>query len=250
MLAAAAIPLAAGGAIVRSAVTGDRTRQAIAEGTDLDPEAIGPQQFGEYALLPVGVLPEPVGPLPTAGPYGELNVFTATMLAEMALNEEGLPRSALLADPGSLEPVREPCVAEIPAVLIDLDPGEELMSLTGASRPNPSLVGVIDALRRQGVAIAWITDREPTDAGAIRARMLATGLDPTGRDPLFVQRYPGEVKQSRREALLESHCIIAIAGDDRRDFDDLYTYLRDPSFAVGLEEMIGDGWFLIPNPLD
>ncbi len=109
---------------------------------------------------------------------------------------------------------------------------------------------MIDDLRRQGVTIAWITDREPQDAGTIRARLLEAGLDPTGRDPLFVQRYPGELKQARRRALLETHCLLAIAGDDRRDFDDLYLYLLDPASALSLEAMIGDRWFLIPNPLD
>lgn len=248
VLAVAAVPLAAGGAIVRSAVDGERTRQAIAEGTDIDPDAIAVSSLGQYAVLPGGVLPAPVAPVPTAGALGSFNTFASNTLAQ--LNDGERVYSAMLADPGSLQPTRKPCEAEIPAVLIDLDPADGLMPLGTATAPDPSLVSVIENLRRSDVAIAWITDREPTDAGPIRQSLLQSRLDPTGRDPLFVQRYPGELKQARRQALLETHCLIAIAGDDRRDFDDLFTYLRDQTFASALEPMIGEGWFIIPNPLD
>ncbi|MDE1468518.1 hypothetical protein [Aurantiacibacter sp. D1-12] len=245
VLAAAAIPLAAGGAIVGSQAFGERTAQAIAEGTDIDPETITEASFGQYALVPGGVLPEPVAALPSSGAYGDWHSFT---LSQLGADASGL--SALLDDPASLEPTRSPCEAEVPAVLIDLDPEDGLMGLDSTALPSPELRAVLDNFRRQGVAIAWITDREPTDAGRIRTLLLGSRLDPTGRDPLFVQRFPGEGKQARRQALLETHCVIAIAGDTRADFDDLYTYLIDQSFAGGLEPMIGDGWFIIPTPLD
>ncbi len=246
VLAAAAIPIAAGGAIVGSQAFGERTAQAIAEGNSIDPETIEEISFGQYALLPGGVMPEPVAPLPTSGAYADWHGFTLDRLAEDA----AVGTSALLDDPASLEPVTKACKAEVPAVLIDLDPAEGLMALDTASQPEPALRAILDNLRGQGVAIAWITDREPTDAGRIRDILLGSRLDPTGRDPLFVQRFPGESKQERRQALLETHCLIAIAGDERADFDDLYTYLRDPTFAAGLEAIIGEGWFLIPTPLD
>ncbi len=245
MLAAAAVPLAAGGMVVRNAVTGERTRQAIAEGTDIDPALLEDASLADYAIVPTGVLPEPVGAAASRGLYAEFGAFTAT-----ALSADHVEFSALLADPASLEPTRAACEADIPAVLIDLDPAGGLLALENGSMPVPGLVSTIEDLRRQGVAIAWITDREPTDAARIRQRLLETRLDPTGRDPLFVQRYPGELKQDRRQALLETHCLIAIAGDERSDFDELYSYLIDPTLAAGLEPMFGDGWFLIPTPLD
>jgi len=246
ILAAAAVPLLATGAVVGNAVLGERTRQAIAEGNEIDPDSIAIASLGQYALVESGELPAPVAPAPLDGAYADLRVHTFTALAA---GMEG-QFSALLADPTSLQPTRAQCEAEVPAILIDLDPADALMALDGRVERYPALVPTLDALRSQGVAIAWITDREPQDAGAIRRRLIESRLDPTGRDPLFVQRFPGEGKQERRQALLETHCVIAIAGDERRDFDDLYLYLIDQSSAGGLEPMIGDGWFLIPNPLD
>ena len=246
VLAAAAVPLLATGAVVRTAVTGERTRQAIAEGNEIDPESIALASLGQYALVESGELPAPLPAAPVDGPYDDLRIHA---FAALAGGMEG-QFSALLADPTSLQPTRAQCEAEVPAILIDLDPAEGIVPLDATSFPDPSLVALLDTLRSQGVAIAWITDREPQDAGAIRQRLFETRLDPTARDPLFVQRFPGELKQERRRALLETHCLIAIAGDDRRDFDDLYLYLIDQSSAGGLEPMIGDGWFLIPNPLD
>ncbi|KLI64913.1 hypothetical protein [Aurantiacibacter marinus] len=246
VLAAAAVPLLATGAVVRNAVTGERTRQAIAEGNAIDPDSIAVASLGQYALVEGSLLPAPVAAAPIDGPFGELRMHA---LAALAAGMDG-QFSALLANPASLQPTRSQCEAGVPAILIDLDPIGGLVQLSGTNAQNSPLVPLLDALRREGVAVAWITDREPQDAGAIRQRLLETRLDPTARDPLFVQRYPGELKQSRRQALLETHCPIAIAGDDVRDFDDLYLYLIDPSSAGGLEPMIGDGWFLIPNPLD
>lgn len=245
------IPLAAGGAIIGGTAFGERTAQAISEGNTIDPEAIGQTSFSEYAIVPGGVLPAPSGPLPRTGRYGALFVHVDSALSRMAGEDNSEPlASALLENPASLQPTRAPCEADVPAVLIDLDPADGLMALEETAAPSPGFIAVLESFRRQGIAIAWITDREPTDAARIRERLLQTRLDPTGRDPLFVQRYPGEQKQARRRALLETHCILAIAGDNRADFDDLYIYLRDQTSAAGLEPMIGEGWFIIPTPLD
>ena len=100
------------------------------------------------------------------------------------------------------------------------------------------------------MAIGWITDLAHGDARAVRARLRASGLDPAGQDAFFVRRYPRESKQERRRAIGTTHCVLAIAADGREDFDNLYQHLRDPAGAAPLEAMLGDGWFLIPNPLD
>ena len=245
VLAAAAVPVLAGGALVGSTAFGDRTRQAIAEGNEIDPESIAANSLAEYAAAPQGLAFAPAAVLPRTGAYADLLVFT-----NRAIGEREEAQSALLADPTMLQPERAPCEEDLPAVLIDLDPGEGVMALDGEAMPSGELLGTLEEFRRQGIAIAWMTDREPTDASRIRNILLETGLDPTARDPLFVQRFPGETKQARRRALLETHCLIAIAGDDRRDFDDVYTYVLDQSSTAPLEPMIGAGWFLISTPLD
>ena len=53
-----------------------------------------------------------------------------------------------------------------------------------------------------------------------------------------------ERKQTRRDALAKTHCIVAILGDERADFDELYLYLKDRDAVVPPDAIIGNGWFL------
>lgn len=162
----------------------------------------------------------------------------------------GLPMpSAVLADPTTLQPVRRPCTGNSPTVVIDLDPAGGLVPLSGPLGINNTLARVLTELRARDVNIAWVTDRSPLDARAVRDRLVASGLDPDSQDSLYVERYPGETKQSRREAIGQTSCIIAVAGDERADFDDLYNFLIDYSDARALEPMMGTGWFIIDNPV-
>ena len=246
-MALAVVPIAAsGGLLARSALSGERTRQAITEGNAIEPEQVDFATYAEFTVLDATELPAPVASLPTSGPFAAFRSYTLAALDA----EEGEREAALLENPSSLRNAKVPCRKDVPAVLVDLDPAGGMVPLAAGAAPDPALVAVLDDLRRRNVAVAWMTDREPTEAGAIRAMLLNTRLDPTGRDPLFVQRYPGETRQERRRALLETHCLIAIAGDERADFDDLYTYLRDQSAAAPLEAMLGAGWFIVPTPLD
>ncbi|GGD63215.1 hypothetical protein GRI62_12755 [Erythrobacter arachoides] len=253
-VALAIVPIAAsGGLLARSALTGDRTREAITVGTDIDPETVDFASYAAFTVLDTSELPAPAATIPDDGPLGAFHAFAARALPDADPDAAARPAerySALLQNPSALRPSLAACQQEVPAVLLDLDPAGGLMPTAMGAAPNPALVAVLDDLRRRNVAIAWMTDREPTEAGRIRELLLSTGLDPTGRDPLFVQRYPGETKQARRRALLETHCPIAIAGDERTDFDDLYAFLLDQSAAGPLEAMLGSGWFLIPAPLD
>ena len=57
-------------------------------------------------------------------------------------------------------------------------------------------------------------------------------------------------KQERRREVSKTHCVVAIAGDTRADFDELYLYLKDRSAAQPLEELVGAGWFLTPLPIE
>ena len=245
--AALVAPIAAGGAIVRSAVTGERSRQALVEGTDIAVESVGEQAFAELAVAQAQVQPvaAAAAAIPSRGPLAGFYTY-----AGRQLSEEAEPQSAILADPTKLEPARAPCRTELPAVLVDLDPEGGMVSLSSLEKADPALVATLADLRARGVAVAWMTDRTPEEAGLVRARLRESGLDTAGRDPLFVQRYPGERKQARRSALGETHCVIAILGDARADFDDLYDYIRDPAVALPLEELYDNGWFLIDDPLE
>ena len=157
--------------------------------------------------------------------------------------------SAMLATPGTLAPATAECSVHPAAVLIDLDPGKDVLDPATAIHADPRLAGTLAALRAEGIEVAWLSGNTADQAGAVRRALKASGLDPDGRDELALLRYPEERKQTRREDLAKEFCVVAIAGDQRSDFDELFQYLKDPAAAAPLEPLIGNGWFLIPQPL-
>ncbi|RIV86759.1 hypothetical protein [Aurantiacibacter zhengii] len=180
----------------------------------------------------------------TAAGYGPLRNYALRTLGG------GLPLpSAMLADPTSLQPIRRDCEGNSPTVVIDLDPAGGVVPIAGPLALNNQLARILADLRLRDVQIAWITDRGPIDARAVRDRLVASGLDPQSQDSLYVERYPGETKQARRAALAQTQCVIALAGDERSDFDDLYNFIIDEGDARNLELLLGNGWFLIENPV-
>lgn len=187
---------------------------------------------------------------PVSTDFRAYDVFYGYVEQQSRRDPVGNPRqSALLASPGSLSPRRTDCSIRPPAVLVDLDPAGSAMSLTNGQRPDPALTQILLSLRLQEIEIFWISQRPALDAGAIRRALVASGLDPQGRDGLLLMRREDDRKQIRRQELGETHCLLAIAGDERADFDELYLYLKDKSAAQPLEELIGAGWFLTPLPL-
>lgn len=157
--------------------------------------------------------------------------------------------SAFLADRASLRPDRAPCGAGEPTVLIDLDPEGATFDPTNASRAAPRLSSALAQIRAAGIRIAWISRNAQGQVGAIREALNRSGLDLENADELLLMRYPEDRKQTRREDLAASSCLIAIAGDERADFDELFEYLINPEAAATLDPLIDSGWFIIPPPL-
>ncbi|MEO0589045.1 MAG: hypothetical protein AAFZ11_00645 [Pseudomonadota bacterium] len=139
------------------------------------------------------------------------------------------------------------CADAKPTVLIDLDPAGSLYAPNTALLPSKQLSDGLDQLRAQGVDVAWISAASAGYAGDIRAALNDSDLDPGSTDTLILMRYPGDRKQTRRLALATRSCLVAIAGDERADFDELYDHLKEPDAALALEKLISDGWFLIPS---
>jgi hypothetical protein len=260
--AAALVPVAAGGLILGTQVDGAREGEPTtsASAAEITAPVLAPQP--EKPGTPQAATTPPTGsPVPETGSLvylpagtsmpapGEFGAFVEQVIAEVEADEE--PRqSALLVAPEQIAPELSACEAEPSAVLIDLDPAGKLALISGAAPTAPVLAQQLNRLRASDVAVVWISDHPASQAAALRERLNETGLDPAGSDPLLLMRYPGETKQRRRRALSQAFCILAIAGDERADFDDLYSYLRDPARAFPLEPLIGKEWFLIPNPLD
>jgi len=90
-----------------------------------------------------------------------------------------------------------------------------------------------------------MSDLSTTQSGLLRAALEQSGLDPRGEDIIALRRDEADTKQQRRDSLAGIACIVAIAGDERGDFDERYKYLRSPEAGAGLEPIIGNGWFLI-----
>ncbi|OZA93956.1 MAG: hypothetical protein B7X57_03265 [Erythrobacter sp. 34-65-8] len=156
-------------------------------------------------------------------------------------------RSAVLARPGSLEPVMSECAILPPAVLVDLDPAGGKLDTASAIPANPNLAEVLAELRLQDVAVFWASEVPAIEAGRVREQLLASGLDPWGRDGLLLMRRAEDRKDARRRELAQTHCVVAIAGDSRGDFDELFDFLRNPAAAAPLESLFGEGWFLTPT---
>ena len=109
-----------------------------------------------------------------------------------------------------------------------------------------ALAEAVARLRAAEVEIVWGTALTADRAGDVRGWLKRSGLDPDGKDRLLLLRYPEDRKQTRREDASSERCLIAMLGDERADFDELFDYLKNPDAAVGLDVMLGEGWFLAP----
>lgn len=257
---AAAIPVVASGALLRTGMDGRDAKVTVQDTleTPASPAATeasriassvdkGDERFaGDDAAFFAGPAPAPTaGPVALSGGdrFAEFLAFSeATALAGASA-----PPSAILADPTALSGERKPCPGGPAAVLVDLDPPGGLLAPEPALSGDAGLAAGLARLRRAGVEIAWISGQSAAHAGALREALAKAKLDPDGNDTLLLMRYPGDRKQTRREDLAARTCLVAIAGDERGDFDELYDYLVNPEAALGLELLIGDGWFLVPS---
>jgi predicted secreted acid phosphatase len=129
--------------------------------------------------------------------------------------------------------------------VIDLDPGSAVFA-PGAAAPMPEIAAAIEELRAAGVIVLWVSQASANDVAGVAAALQASGLDPTGRDPILLVRNAEERKQVLREEANATVCVVAIAGDRRSDFDELFDYLRDPRLETAYDAQIGAGWFIVP----
>jgi hypothetical protein len=196
------------------------------------------------AAAPMAAFPDPARPLsPEQSSFARF-VRYGQASAVGARNGAELP-SALLSDPVAVDGKRRRCVAgEQLVALIDLDPAGGVFAPPAEPTPQPGLALGLAVLREAGVEIAWLSDLPVSQSGAVRTVLEKAGFDPRGQDIISLRRNDTDTKQQRRDNLAGISCIVAIAGDERPDFDERFKYLR-PEAGGGLEPLIGDGWFLI-----
>lgn len=212
-----------------------------------EPSAAG-DQAEVAAANAVRPLPTPIPSAREAlGPSAINQLLSYANSRQIASEEE--PSAAMLSNRITLEPIKAQCGGVSPTILIDLDPEGSLFDPANATRPPSGLARGLAQLRLNGVSIAWISGNGVDKLDAVNRTLALTGLDINNEDRILLVRSPDDRKQTLREELSQISCLIAIAGDTRSDFDELYDYLKNPADADALEPLIGDGWFLIPQPL-
>lgn len=249
---AAALPIAAGMATLHSerVQEGKRDKAAspptppFAATVDAPKSASAPQTSAIVATT--------LTALPPPDLVSHAGVGIPFALRSYVGKQAGLPAagasrrtSALLAKPGDLTSTRADCRAASSAVFIDLDPGRGTFDPLSPGQPDGDLAGVLASLRGQGVSVVWFSRLGENFDADVRGALAASRLDPDRRDQVVLMRTIEERKQTRREALADFLCPVALVGDEHADFDELYLYLRNKDAAVALEPLIGEGWFII-----
>jgi hypothetical protein len=240
-LGAVALPLLAGGTLMV------RDRQRVRAATQVPAGSSAAPAASSAVLTSLTELPPPSG-TPEAAADDRWRQFFA-YVEPLAQPESGArPASALLVQPPDITtPKRTACSALVPAVVIDLDEGSEAFAPERLARAPAEVAAGLARLRQASVVVLWIS-RLPASRAADVARALRTaGFDPQGRDQLLLIRNGDDRKQALRQDASEDVCVVAVAGDQRSDFDELYDYLRNPETAFALDSMIGQGWFLVPS---
>ncbi|QJQ32010.1 hypothetical protein GV829_05700 [Sphingomonas lacunae] len=197
--------------------------------------------------------------LPVYAPRGDqpYDDFIRFALQQAERREAGqIQETVMLAGPPLNGLMRMlPCGFLPPAVIIDLDDGTGAgLNLatadmaSGVVAPGGLSEG-LEQLRQRDIAVIWMTSQPFDRFDAIAGMLRSSGLDRSGADTIVLTRTVSERKQERRKTIAETHCILAIAGDRKADFDELYDYLRNPDLPIQSDSMIGAGWFLAPQPL-
>ena len=197
----------------------------------------------------------------------------------------GTHRGVVLTPDSTLtNPQFLPCGDRPPAVVLDVDEtsilnlGAEYDDLvanrrtfddaswdrwekTGAAyvAPTPGAKEALDRLRDHGVTIIFNSNRSAANADGAEAALNAAGLGPARHgETLFLagDDATGHHKDGRRATIAARSCVLAMAGDQRVDFSDLFTSepngiaARRATVAyAGIAEMWGNGWFVMPNPV-
>ena len=259
-IAVAALPLMAGGAMfaggnvkIRSATKRPKVAASLTPATS---SRITDEQTAGMALPPGGLvtlttltaLPPPDAVRDAADPWKLFASYAVEHAASFVAAREG--RGVLLETGTQLElPRMRSCASKVPAVVIDLDEGTNAFAPRQGLAAQPGLAERLAEMRATGAAILWITSLPASRVGEVADALRQSGLDPAGIDPLLLARSSADRKQVLREEANRDVCIIAIAGDRKGDFDELFDYLRDQGSGQSLDYMLGAGWFLVPPPL-
>ncbi|MDT0509238.1 hypothetical protein [Novosphingobium sp. MMS21-SN21R] len=251
-VAAALVPIAASGAVAKRTSDIGKERKGrksvkpvVTVGSDavLPPAIVAPADAEE---------PAPAAEAPQTGDDDGFAAMSAWVMAAGGA-PSGKPVQSALLEQRSLAalPRTEVCSDQRRALLIDLDLGEKPFDLTDPPSPAPGLADHLRTIRGTGVAVVWIAALPEAASADLGTILKATGLDPLGIDRTLLLRQGETRKQQILNRAAEDWCVLAIAGDRKGDFDEVFDYLRNPDgpVALALEQHVGAGWFLVPPPI-
>jgi hypothetical protein len=246
---AAVIPVIAAGAMGKS--QRDRARQKRAQAIP-KPSVARP----EIAPPKVVATVDPGGPVPpTSAPAvpeaPDLTAPSAPMLADSAFAQFALDQAArrragqsvasavLVKTVDLIRPQFLPCDGLPLAVMIDVDGDPDVM------RPVlTSLSSDLKLLRAADIGVVWITGVPERARGTARDGLTLDAIADVADTEAFL-RDRGDRKQLLRLDIAAGRCIVAMLGDRKSDFDELFDYLRSDDHAVTLNKKWEQGWFLI-----
>lgn len=185
-----------------------------------------------------------------SSPYADFAAYALKQSARLAEGKGG-KSVVLIPRVDIFKPETITCEQKPLAVVIDLDAksGDDWIKADTLYRQN-GLIEVLNSLRAAEISVIWVSDEPVAASGTISAILNEAGFSQSKSDDfLFLDRGTEDRKQVRHWDAARNYCIVAMAGDDRADFDELYSYLRNPNGAVMLEPMFNNGWFLTPPPL-
>jgi hypothetical protein len=252
-LGAAVIPILASGPLlgkqqVRAATRVTKAERKTSKKPSPKSSAAAKGAGPEIVVTSLKELPPPSGSPAPGDPWQKFFTFALTTPQNAGTPSEG--RSVLLvANPPLDAPARRDCPAQVPAVIIDLDSGPTPFDPQHLAHVPNELAAGLTKLRNSGIVVLWISDLRASRAAEVSQALRMSGLDPKGEDQLLLVRGPQDRKQLLRNDANDDVCIVAMAGDRRSDFDELFDYLRHPEQALGLDAMLGKGGFIVP-PLE
>jgi 5'-nucleotidase (lipoprotein e(P4) family) len=136
--------------------------------------------------------------------------------------------------------------------------------------PVPGAAEAVDALRKAGLVVLFVSNRDRMIKGVDIAAQTVAALkrggfgDVDAREHLFLNGdvATGSGKDPRRARVSETFCVVAMVGDQFGDFSDAF---NAPKLADGkttdvvarralatsraVRDRLGRGWYLLPNPV-
>lgn len=258
---AAVVPAIAAGALTKSQI-GDKGGQSDMQGNDRAASSVGAthgvpvqnQALPSDAAAIIAAEEDRIrsshfGPSQhRAGPFDEFSQFAETQAKKRA-SGNSISSAVLIPDVDIENPETMPCGQKPLAVIIDIDEGVDADSDAALGfRAQDGLADALRQMRSDRIRIIWLSDRPVARQSETRAMLDFLGI--TAPSDLFLfDDGESDRKQLRRQKAAQDNCVLAIAGDEYADFDELYDYTLYPEVTASLDGKFGKGWFVTPQPL-